>query len=132
MSTVQEASKGKKCIGCGKTHQNYGGTILYFPKADWLTGLTCNECGADNGDYILYHNGTVQKTRRKATSRRVKQLIPIARDTLKDKKFVKARTLSRKLGITPSLAGQVLHALPEWSKYTHTNSQPTWIKGDFE
>jgi len=65
MSTMLEPKlKEKKCDGCGETHDDYSGTFLNFPKADWLFGLTCNKCGADNGDYILYHNGTVQKTRR--------------------------------------------------------------------
>ena len=61
MSTVLE--KAKTCVGCGETHDDYSGTLLNFPKADWLMGMTCNKCGADNGDYVLYHNGTVQKTR---------------------------------------------------------------------
>lgn len=102
-------------------------------------------------------------------TRQAKLLVPTARIALKGKKFIKARTLSRKLmnicpkcnrklekkreekivaypiiwicpmhgeiksklDITPALAGQILHVMDEWTKYTHTNSQPTWIKGKF-
>ncbi len=64
MSTVQEEkSKGKKCVGCGKTHRNYGGTVLRSPKGVWVLGMTCNKCGADNGDYAVPDGGPAQKTR---------------------------------------------------------------------
>lgn len=64
MSTVQKAlSEGKKCISCGKTHHDYGGTVLQFPKGIWIIGLVCNNCGADNGDYAIPDGGPAQKTR---------------------------------------------------------------------
>ena len=32
--------------------------------------------------------------------------------------------------VSPSLAGQVLKAMDEWSKYTHGRSKATWVRGD--
>ena len=40
--------------------------------------------------------------------------------------------IESKLDISPSLAGQILHAMEEWNKYTHTNSQPTWKRKGVE
>lgn len=60
--------------------------------------------------------------------RKAQLLVPAARTLLKKKKFCKARYLAKKLDITPSLGGQILAAMPEWSKYDNRSSRRTWIK----
>ena len=64
------------------------------------------------------------------TLRRAVLLVPDAREALGNKKYVKAHTLSKKMKISPSLAGQILKAMDEWSKYTHGRSKATWVRGD--
>ena len=61
-------------------------------------------------------------------TRKAKLLVPIARVALKGKKFTKARYLAKKLDITPSLGGQILSEMPEWSKYVNKSSRSLWIK----
>ena len=54
-------------------------------------------------------------------------LIPAARIALKGKRFTKARVLARMLDITPSLGGQILSKMPEWSKHINKSSRSLWI-----
>lgn len=53
-------TKGKKCVGCGKTHYNYGGTEYLFPNGIMIS-MTCNLCNADNGLWAVPNNGTAKR-----------------------------------------------------------------------
>ena len=65
-------------------------------------------------------------------STRAQKMIPQAKQVLGKKKFTKARYLSKKMEISAHLAGQILAAMPEWSKYSNRGSRNTWIKGVME
>lgn len=53
-------TEGKKCVGCGETHRDYGGTVLYFSKGR-MVSLTCNLCNADNGLWAVPDTGTAKR-----------------------------------------------------------------------
>jgi len=53
-------TKEKKCVACGVTHCDYGGTVLHFPKGR-MVSLTCNLCNGDNGLWAVPDNGTAKR-----------------------------------------------------------------------
>ena len=48
-------SEGKTCDYCGKTHDDYGGTEMYFPLGSMIA-LVCNWCGGSNGLWEITNN----------------------------------------------------------------------------
>lgn len=54
--------KGKKCVGCGKYHYNYGGTVLDLVQGgNVIIDMKCNLCGTNNGSYAVNRDGTSVK-----------------------------------------------------------------------
>ena len=49
-------NKGKTCDYCGKTHDDYGGTEMCFPKGKMIV-MECNYCGGYNGLWAIFDNG---------------------------------------------------------------------------